>query len=486
MFDVIVACTNECGIGLKGQIAWSCPEELKLFRRKTMGAVLIMGRKTVENLPKLSNRTIICVSRKTDLDTSKYKNPCTVFKSVESALTYAKEMYPDKKIFISGGGGIYNYTFAYLRDHIDSLHISFMKENYTCDTFIYINQNDWELIDTNTHESFTHHVLKYNYGCNNSENKLETMMNLSYDPNGEAQYLKLIKEALTWEKRDTRNGVTRSSFNNHLSFDLSKGFPLLTTKKMFTRGIIEELLFFIRGETDTTPLKEKKVRIWEGNTDRAFLDKIGMPNRKEGIMGPMYGYQWRYFNAEYDEKTGNPVSTRPLTCLCVAGQRDVTKGVDQLKHVVDTIRNDPQSRRILMTDFNPAQASQGVLYPCHSIILQFYVNQGKLDMFCYIRSSDMFLGLPFNIASSSILLILIATITNLEPGNLHITLGDSHIYEDHIDQVKEQISRHPYKFPTLRIKKEIHEIDDIERLIPKDFEVVNYHHYPSIKAKMVA
>ena len=186
-------------------------------------------------------------------------------------------------------------------------------------------------------------------------------------------------------------------------------------------------------------------------------------------MGPMYGYQWRHFGAEFDEATGQPV----------------TEGVDQLQRVIDLIRNDPTSRRIIMTSYNPAQAEQGVLYPCHSLMMQFYVHGEFLDLNCYNRSADLFLGLPFNIASTALLHLLIAGLTGKTARNLSLQLGDVHIYESHIEAVKEQIARMPHSFPRLQVAKPLKELEDIENLVGGDFTLLDYDSHPAIKAEMV-
>jgi len=438
MFDVIVACTNNFGIGRAGEMAWHCSEELRLFRAKTKGSVLIVGRKTVETLPELPGRTIICVSRRN--------------LSLKSALELASTQYPHKKVFIAGGGQIYQECFRSMPEKINRVHISFLHENVPCDTFLSINMSEWVIEESSEHKEFTHYVLK-------RESEY-----------GERQYLQLLNEVRhTGTIKSGRNGNTLSKFVKHLTFDLRNGFPLITTKKMFTRGVIEELLFFLRGETNSKLLEDIGVNIWKWNTSREFLNKIGMPKRKEGMMGPMYGAQWRHFNGSYDEDTGK-----------------MSEGVDQLEYVVNTIRTEPHSRRILLTDYNPSQVKQGVLFPCHSIIDQFYVSDGCLDMFCLIRSSDLFLGLPFNIAMAAIFLTLIAKLTKYTPRFLYLTLADAHIYEEHISAVETQIVRQPYAFPTLEINKELHTIKDLETLTIDDFTIRNYQHHPVIKAKMIA
>lgn len=456
MFDIIVACTENFGIGLRGNLPWRCAKELALFKEKTMGSVLIMGRKTFQTLPRLEGRQIICVTRDKYFNTESYKNSCLVAHSLQEALDLAQKMATQKqKIFVAGGSQIYQECFTNHAKNIDQLHISFMHlPKIVCDTYLtFFNQADWVTEDVQVNENFTHHVMRY------------SLLN-------ESQYLNVLSTvAQHGDVRDTRNGKTRSQFCKHLAFNLQDGFPLLTTKKMFTRGIIEELLFFIRGQTDSKILEAKNVNIWKGNTSREFLDGLGMTNRREGVLGPAYGFHWRYFGSKYDEEKAGPVEA----------------GIDQFKNVVETLKNNPTSRRILMTTFNPAQLSGAVLPPCHSVILQFYVSDQKfLNMFCYIRSSDLFLGLPFNIASSAFLLSIIAKTCGLQPKMMHITLGDAHIYEPHMEAVQEQVKRQPYMFPSLEITKDLNTVEDIEKLEVKDFVLSGYKCHPKIKAEMVA
>ena len=261
-------------------------------------------------------------------------------------------------------------------------------------------------------------------------------------------------------------------FNHSLKCDLREGFPLLTTK-VFLRGIIEELLFFIRGDTITSKLSNKSINIWKGNTSAEFLKDRNL-DYAEGVMGPMYGFQWRNFNKKYFvDNLGKPYTIND------------GGGIDQLANVIHLIKNDPTSRRILMTSFNPEQSDEGVLYPCHSIILQFYVDGEYLDLFCYNRSQDLFLGTPFNIASSALLLSIISNITNKTPRYLHITMGDiQHIYESHIKCVKQQLEKIKYKLPILTITQKI-ELDGIENINKDIFIVEDYKHNGNIKSEMI-
>lgn len=292
----------------------------------------------------------------------------------------------------------------------------------------------------------------------------------------EQQYLDLLKNLIEAQSKDDRTGVgTYSIFGHQMRFSLEDGtIPLLTTKKVFFRGVVEELLFFIRGERNTKKLEEKGVNIWKSNTSREFLDKRGLNLYDEGDMGPMYGVQWRDFGGatkrDYESQYSKDLSK--------------VKGIDQLKYVFNEIKNNPNSRRILMTTLNPAEVDKGVLWPCHGIAVQFNVRGDKLDCLWYQRSTDCGLGLPFNIASYAVLTHIMAKATNLKAGDLIFTSGDTHIYKNHIEPLKEQISRDPYPFPKLKINKDVLSIFDIENLAFEDFEVIGYKHYPPIKMEM--
>jgi thymidylate synthase len=286
----------------------------------------------------------------------------------------------------------------------------------------------------------------------------------------EQNYLNLLKAVLDrGNKREDRTGIgTLSLFGSRLKFSLEDGkIPMLTTKKMFARGAIEELLFFIRGETDTKKLEEKGVNIWKGNTSREFLDKRGLTYLPEGSLGKGYGFQWRKFGEEEYFNTRNPGEA----------------GIDQLKQVFDSIKSDPYSRRHIITAWNPKQLHEMALPPCH-YFLQFYVTQGKLSCQFNMRSCDAFLGAPFNFLSYGIFTHIMAKATGLLPGELIFIGGDTHLYLNHLDQVNEQLYRAPFDFPTMNIKKELSSLQDIEQLAFEDFEFSNYQHHAAIKATM--
>ncbi|KAG5654559.1 Membrane protein tms1 [Sphagnurus paluster] len=294
----------------------------------------------------------------------------------------------------------------------------------------------------------------------------------------EHQYLELIRRVLdTGDVRPDRTGTgTISIFAPpSLRFSLANStLPLLTTKRTFQRGIIEELLWFIHGSTDSTLLTKKGVKIWDGNGSRAFLDSRGLQHRREGDLGPVYGFQWRHFGAEY------------VNC-----DKDYTgEGVDQLRECIEKIKSNPTDRRIIMSAWNPKDIPQMALPPCH-MICQFYVqlppaespnSRPKLSCLMFQRSADLGLGIPFNIASYALLTHMIAHVTGTDAQELIIQLGDAHVYRDHVEALEEQLKREPRAFPTLRWAREC--IEHIEDFVYSDFVVDGYDPHPAIAMKM--
>lgn len=265
-------------------------------------------------------------------------------------------------------------------------------------------------------------------------------------------------------KGDRTNTGVLSLFGAQVRYSLRDQFPLLTTKRVFWRGILEELLWFIRGSTNSKELSEKGVKIWDANGSRDFLDNLGFTDREEGDLGPVYGFQWRHFGAEYTNMHAD-----------YTGQ-----GVDQLQKVIDTIKTNPEDRRIIMCAWNPKDLPRMALPPCHALC-QFYVCDGELSCQLYQRSADMGLGVPFNIASYSLLTYMIAHITGLKPGDFVHTLGDAHVYLNHTEPLKEQLQREIRPFPKLRILRKVEKIDDFRT---EDFEIYDYNPHPTIKMKM--
>lgn len=795
MPELIVAMDKRGGIGLKGQLPWKNSAELNIFRIKTMDKTVVFGSTTYEKLPILNNRKVYVLTRKSK-------------EGHKDSINSLEELDNTDDIIIAGGRQVYK-TALEKPGYITRIHISIMDGVYECDTFF---DKKWlenfVIVDTfSGYSEFQHYVLEPT-------------------TNGEQQYINILRDLLhknTWKKG--RNALTCSSFNNDMTFDLRNGFPLLTTKKMFLRGIVYEFLMFINGRTDTNELEERKINIWKGNTTREFLDNRGLKNYAEGVIGPCFiegtkvltesGYkniesvenddklythtgQWKpilekfskshsdslieikacyhpkitvtpehpfyvksyIIKDRYQGKRVVPIYSEPkwveakdLTPRCVIGMKieteeiipkfgditidteeqwfmfgfflgdgwvqtevkypericfavndkerdmvvskiskvlniqllvtyehcfkyrchnkkytDILKtfgkyalgkiipnwvhkapnhmirwfldgycasdgylarsisskndskryttispdiaysvqrlylklgifasisltkrscykkvfedkesylnnaycievyenkirqgnyshiennyawfnissvdeilfsqpiqvynfdveedhtytvenlavhncygyqwrffnapyrvnseglpvppdgGIDQLANVIDLIKNDPRSRRIIMTTYNPSQAEEGVLYPCHSIIIQFYVDDEYLDMFCYNRSQDFVLGTPFNIASSSLLLMLVSKLTGKTPRYFHLTMGDTHIYEEHVHAVAEIIDRIPFKFPELKLPN-IKSLDDLLTLSYKDFVLSDYNYHPAIKVPMIA
>ncbi len=288
----------------------------------------------------------------------------------------------------------------------------------------------------------------------------------------EFQYLNLLKDIMSHGTlEETRNGNVKTVFGSAMHFSLSDGkIPILTTKKTAWKTCLKELLWFIKGDTSNKKLNDVGVHIWDGNTTQSFVNNLNKnKNHMEGDIGPMYGYQWRHFNAPYDG--------------CDSDYNG--KGIDQLQQVIDCLK-DPlkrNSRRMVISSWNPCQIDEGVLPPCH-VLFQFNViNGNKLSCSLYQRSGDEFLGIPFNIASYSFLTHLIAKHCDLEAYEFIHYCGNCHIYDDHFEQVKEQVSREPYEFPTLEI---INKHDNINDYVIEDFKVNDYIHHLPIKGNMRA
>ena len=270
------------------------------------------------------------------------------------------------------------------------------------------------------------------------------------------QYLDLVNHILTQgaEKTDRTGTGTKSVFGYQMRFDLSKGFPLVTTKKIHVKSVVHELLWFLKGDTNIDYLQENGVRIWNEWAD------------KKGNLGPVYGHQWRNWNSE---------------------------GIDQIQEVIQTLKTNPDSRRMLVSAWNPSVMpdtkvsfaenvanNKAALPPCHAFF-QFYVADGKLSCQLYQRSADVFLGVPFNIASYALLTLMVAQVCGYEAGDFIHSFGDVHIYSNHIEQVNEQLSRTPKPLPEMRLNPAIKNIFDFTY---DDFELINYDPYPLIKGKV--
>ncbi len=261
---------------------------------------------------------------------------------------------------------------------------------------------------------------------------------------GEQQYLDLLEELLErGARKSDRTGTgTLSVFGRQMRFSLEDSFPLLTTKKLHLKSIIYELLWFLRGDTNVRWLQERGVTIWDEWAD------------ENGELGPVYGYQWRHWRT--------PEGTE----------------IDQIAKVIESLRRKPESRRHIVNAWNPADVEHMALPPCHTLF-QFYVAEGRLSCQMYQRSADMFLGVPFNIASYALLTLMVAQVTDLELGEFVLTLGDAHLYLNHLDQAREQLARAPRPFPRMRLNPEV---KDLARFRYEDFTLEGYDPHPAIRA----
>ena len=257
-------------------------------------------------------------------------------------------------------------------------------------------------------------------------------------------YLQLLSKVLHegLEKKDRTGTGTQSIFGHQMRFNLKKGFPLLTTKELHLKSIVHELLWFLSGETNIRTLNEKSVRIWDDWAD------------EKGELGPIYGYQWR----SWPSPDG--------------------KSIDQISNIIQQIKRNPDSRRLIVSAWNPSDIGKMALPPCH-ILFQFYISQNKLSCQLYQRSADVFLGVPFNIASYSLLTMMVAQICGLQVGEFIHTLGDSHLYLNHLGQARKQLTRQPGPLPQILLNPDVQSIFDFQF---EDFSLINYHPHPNIRA----
>jgi len=454
---------------------------------------VVMGRKTWESIPKkfrpLSGRLNVVVTRNSNYFRSEEKNrrEVLVASSFEGALD-ALEVFQTHangrldSVFVIGGASIYEQALQSNR-HLKSIYLTEVKpdSDLCCDTFfpkVDLTRFSKEILsEPKVENGIEYTITKFSPPKHDQENKdpnsvkttnsLEKKQNWDVRNHEELQYLKLIREILeNGVKKGDRTGTgTISKFGCSMRFSLREGrFPLLTTKKVFWKGVVEELLWFIKGCTNAKVLTDKGVKIWKANGSREYLDRIGLKDREENDLGPVYGFQWRHFGAKYGTMHDDYKN----------------QGYDQLMKVIETIKNKPTDRRIIMSAWNPADLHKMALPPCH-MFCQFYVANGELSCQMYQRSCDMGLGVPFNIASYSLLTCMIAQVCGLKAGDFVHVMGDTHVYLNHVDPLKEQLKREPREFPMLRINPEVTNIDGFKY---SDFKIEGYKPHPTIKMKM--
>ncbi|OVA18766.1 Thymidylate synthase [Macleaya cordata] len=504
-YQVVVAATRNMGIGKDGKLPWRLPSDLKFFKEITAVTsdpskknAVIMGRKTWESIPleyrPLPGRLNVVLTRSGSFDIATAENVliCGSMVSALELLAASPYCISIEKVFVIGGGQVLREALN--APECDAIHFTEIEANIECDTFIPPIDSalykpwysSFPRVENNIRHSFMTYVrvrtsveesVAFNNGvtvdsCSSDSNKSDEVKKYSFLPkmifekHEEYIYLRLVQDIISdGITKDDRTGTgTLSKFGCQMRFNLRKSFPLLTTKKVFWRGVVEELLWFISGSTNAKVLQEKGIHIWDGNASRDYLDSIGLTDREEGDLGPIYGFQWRHFGARYTNMHAN-----------YSGQ-----GFDQLLDVIDKIKNKPDDRRIVLSAWNPSDLCLMALPPCH-MFAQFYVANGELSCQMYQRSADMGLGVPFNIASYSLLTCMIAHVCDLVPGDFVHVIGDAHVYRTHVRPLQKQLQKLPRPFPTLKINPEK---KDIDSFAVTDFQLMDYDPHQKIEMKM--
>lgn len=457
MFNIIVCVDSKNGIAKNNTIPWALKPDILYFKKLTTNTkndklknAVIMGRKTWDSLPSqykpLKRRLNIVISRSKTIMNADYTTNC-----FEKALTYCTSNNIEN-IFVIGGTQIYNIAIQHAM--CQYIYITRIHKSFKCDLKFPKIPNAFEIHaiqPIKKYKDLSYQMITYSH---------------EHKKHQEYQYLHLLNKIIkNGALRKDRTGVgVKSIFGCQMRFNLKKSFPLLTTKRMYWKGIAEELIWFLRGDTNAKHLQEKKVHIWDGNSTRKYLDSIGLHHLEEGDCGPIYGFNFRHFGANYIN--------------CHTDYKE--QGVDQIKYCLNLIKNNPTSRRILINLWNPCDLKKVSLPACH-VLYQFYVNNGYLSCSLYQRSGDMGLGVPFNIASASLLTYIFAHVTNLKPGELIHTIGDAHVYTNHIPALQKQLLRSPRPFPFLYINNNIKSIKDIKY---DDLTLCEYYPQSKIFMKM--
>lgn len=484
---VVAAAASSRGIGIRGQLPWKIPADMKYFRELTskppspeLKNAVIMGRKTWESIPfkfrPLPNRTNVVLTTQTSYDSGSTSPDVLLASSLADATAQISKLDDVGTIFIIGGQQVYQSALdAGVCTKVYYTEVKGMDDGEFDAFFPALEDSQWtraEVGEGGTCGDLTYQFLEYT----RSSSTLLSDTSTAEIPEGadlnpdEMQYLQTCRRILdSGIRRGDRTGTgTLSLFGTQMRFNLRDGtLPLLTTKRTFWRGVAEELLWFIKGSTNAKELQEKNIHIWDGNASREFLDGRGLSGREVGDLGPVYGFQWRHFGAEYTDMHADYTG----------------KGIDQLAQCIHTIKTNPEDRRIIMSAWNPSDLNDMALPPCH-LLCQFYVDTTRKELSCqmYQRSADMGLGVPFNIASYALLTHLVAHVCGLTAGDFVHSIGDAHVYSNHVDALEEQLTRKPRVFPKLRINKPAD--TDIDGFVYEDLEVVGYTPHKSIKMKM--
>lgn len=450
------------GIGFENTIPWTIKKDMKYFKDVTKynsenkENVIIMGRKTLKSMKyPLEGRINIVVSK----SLKSARTDIHIVDSFESALDKAYSFGKNRYIFVIGGVSLYQEAFKHpMLESIYETKVSY-NEKIKYDTyFVEKIPNNFEEVYNNQvkTDNYTLNFIKYNKNKNTSEK----------------EYISLVKEILeNGEIRGDRTGTgTISCFGNQIKFDLSESFPLLTTKFVGLKTVFLELIWMLQGKTNNNTLKKQGCNIWTKNSDDFHKKMIEKGEEHiDGDLHEIYGYQWRSFGGTYE------YSEEDKSHIEHGG------GFDQIKYVLNEIKTNPESRRILFSGWNPLVLDKVCLPACH-VMCQFYVrNQKYLDCMLTMRSNDIFLGSPFNIAQYSLLTYMISAMTGYIPGTLIYSIGDGHIYRNHIKQMKEQIQRPLRNFPILKVLRVPEKIEDFEF---SDFLLEGYNPHPKISGEM--
>ena len=489
-FNLIVAYCNKNGIGFNNDIPWKIVDDLKHFKSITSSNkqsnkknILIMGRNTWESIPvkfrPLNGRyNFVLSSKKEFIDSDKIDYIGTSFEETLKYIENVNDKYRensdinninfiDSEIFVIGGDFLYNYVMENHVNKIDKLYVTEIYKSVECDKFFpKINTELFKIQDVSKFKEENEIYFRYF-----TYNKRET--NIFYNNYEEEQYKNLIKNILTEGlKREDRTGTgTLSLFAPYsMKYNLEDTFPLCTLKRGFFRAVFEELLLYIRGQTDNNILKDKKIHIWDGNTTREFLDTRGLTHLPEGDMGETYGFNMRHYGGTYiDCKT----------------EYDKNNGFDQLEYVINEIKNNPHSRRILINLWNPKTTCNAALPSClHQY--QFYVDTEKktLSVQIYLRSSDVFLANNWNVCTGALFVYLLCNLKDIDltPGDLTMVCGDAHIYKNHIELAEKMIERESFPYPKLVVLKKKNRIEDF---VYEDIKLIGYKSHPNdLKGEM--
>lgn len=458
---IVAFCQNQ-GISFQDNIPWYISEDLKFFKSITSNSIVVMGRKTFESIghPLVGRLNIVITN--SPIDTFKKFTDYSsnlIFSNYEDVFgILQKYAFKYTNTFIIGGSQIYKLFYQY----INTIYITYIDKKFTTDTFFPKITNDFSLVN------FSEKTFNNLENCFYRFMKFEKTQNIiEFDKS----YLNLTRKIInnySLPRENRTNTTTLSTFGDKIVFDISTYVPLLTTKRMAWKSCIEELLWFLRGDTDANILKKKNVNIWNGNSSREFLDSVGLNHLQDGDCGANYSFQWRFFGQKYIN--------------CNTEYTKNTEG-DQIANIIHLLKTNPTSRRIFLSSWNPCNLNKTVLPPCH-VSAQFYVDNDKgLSCHMYQRSCDVFLGLPFNIFSYSVLIYILAKKCDLIPKKLIISFGDAHIYSNHIDQVNLQLKRTILSTPILAINDNIKH-KKFEDITIDDFEIIGYFPHPSIKGEM--